>query len=101
MIRIAVDGMGGDYAPQVVVQGAVMAANDFAHLEIVLVGQIPALKMELNRHKVLGGKIVLEEANEIVEMGESPVSAIKRKKNSSIAVCIDLLKQKKVDAVDR
>lgn len=99
MIRVAVDGMGGDYAPQVVVQGAVMAANDFAHLEIVLVGQIPALKMELNRHKVLGGKIVLEEASEIVEMGESPVSAIKRKKNSSIAVCIDLLKQKKVDAV--
>ena len=38
MIRIAVDGMGGDYAPQVVVEGAVAAANDFAHLEIVLVG---------------------------------------------------------------
>ncbi|MBI3306261.1 MAG: phosphate acyltransferase PlsX [Candidatus Omnitrophica bacterium] len=99
MIRIAVDGMGGDYAPQVVVEGAVAAANDFAHLEVVLVGQTEALKRELNRHRVLGGKIILEEAPEIVEMGESPVSAIKKKKRSSIGVCIDLLKQKKVDAV--
>lgn len=99
MIRIAVDGMGGDYAPQVVVEGAVQAANDFAELEIVLVGQTEALKRELNRHKVIGGKIVIEEAPEVVEMGESPVAAIKKKKKSSIAVAIDLLKQKKVDAI--
>ncbi len=99
MIRIAVDGMGGDYAPQVVVEGAVQAANDFAHLEIVLVGQIDALKRELNRHKVLGGKIVLQDAPETVGMGDSPVAAIKKKKNSSVAVCIDLLKNKQVDAV--
>ncbi|MCM8775548.1 MAG: phosphate acyltransferase PlsX [Candidatus Omnitrophica bacterium] len=99
MIRIAVDGMGGHYAPQVVVEGAVQAANDFAHLEIVLVGQTDALKRELNRHKVLGGKIVIEHAPEVIEMGESPVSALKKKKSSSIGVCIDLLKQSKVDAV--
>jgi glycerol-3-phosphate acyltransferase PlsX len=99
MIRIAVDGMGGDYAPQVVVEGAVAAANDFAHLEIVLVGQPEALKRELNRHKVLGGKIVIHPASEVVDMGDSPVAALKKKKDSSIAVCIDLLKNKEVDAV--
>lgn len=99
MIRIAVDGMGGDYAPQVVVEGAVAAANDFADLEITLVGQPDALKRELNRHRVLGGKIILKEASEVVEMGDSPVAAIKKKKNSSIAVCIDLLKKREVDAV--
>lgn len=99
MIRIAVDGMGGDYAPQVVVEGAVAAANDFAHLEIVLVGQPDALKRELNRHKVLGGKIVIHPASEVVDMGDSPVAALKKKKDSSIAVCIDLLKKKEVDAV--
>lgn len=99
MIRVAVDGMGGDYAPQVVVEGAVQAANDFAHLEIVLVGQQEALKRELNRHKVLGGKIVLHPATEVVGMGDSPVAALKKKKDSSIAVCIDLLKTKQVDAV--
>ena len=99
MIRIAVDGMGGDYAPQVVVEGAVAAANDFAHLEIVLVGQPDALKAELNRHKVLGGKLVVHPASEVVGMGDSPVAALKKKKDSSIAVCIDLLKKGEVDAV--
>ncbi len=99
MIRIAVDGMGGDYAPQVVVEGAVAAANDFDQLEITLVGQPEALKRELNKHKVLGGKLVIHPATEVVDMGDSPVAALKKKKDSSIAVCINLLKEKKVDAV--
>lgn len=99
MIRIAVDGMGGDYAPAVVVEGAVHAANDFPHLEIVLVGQTDRLKSELIRHKVLGGKIVLQHASEVVGMGESPVAAIKKKKDSSLGVCVELLKKKEVDAV--
>ncbi|MDA9101080.1 phosphate acyltransferase PlsX [Omnitrophica bacterium] len=99
MIRIAVDGMGGDYAPQVVVEGAVAAANDFDNLEIILVGQQDALKRELNRHKVLGGKIVIQEASEVVGMGDSPVAAIKKKKNSSIGVAIDLMKKGEVQAV--
>lgn len=99
MIRVAVDGMGGDYAPQVVVQGAVMAANDFYDLEIVLVGQTEVLKRELNRHKVLGGKIVLQEASEVVEMADSPVAALRKKKNSSISVAVELHKRKEVDAV--
>jgi glycerol-3-phosphate acyltransferase PlsX len=98
MIRIALDGMGGDYAPQVVVEGAVMAANDFDQLELVLVGQTAALKRELNKHKVLGGKIILHEASEVIGMGESPVSALRKKKDSSISVCIDLLKKKECAA---
>lgn len=99
MIRIAVDGMGGDYAPQVVVDGAVQAANDFSDLEIILVGQPDALKRELNRHKVLGGKIVVREASEVIGMGDSPVAAIRKKKDSSLGVCIDLLKKHEVDGV--
>ncbi len=99
MIRIAVDGMGGDYAPQVVVEGAVRAANDFPDLEIILVGQTEALKRELNRHKVLGGKIVLKEAPEVIGMGDSPVAAVKKKKNSSLSIAVDLLKSKQADAV--
>ena len=98
MIRIAVDGMGGDYAPRVVVDGAVLAANDFAELEIILVGQPDILKRELARHKVVGGKIVLQPASEVIGMGESPVQAIKRKKDSSMAVSIDLMKHGKADA---
>ena len=98
MIRVAVDGMGGDYAPRVVVEGAVLAANDFSELEIILVGQPDVLKRELNRHKVLGGKILIEPAAEVIGMGDSPVQAIKKKKNSSILVSVNLLKERKADA---
>jgi glycerol-3-phosphate acyltransferase PlsX len=97
MIRIAVDGMGGDYAPRVVVDGAVLAANDFPDLEIVLVGRPDALKRELNRHKIVGGKLVIEPASEVVEMGEAPVQAIRKKKDSSMLVSVELMKQKKAD----
>jgi len=96
--RIAVDGMGGDWAPGVVVEGAVQAANDF-DLEIVLVGQEQVLKRELAKYKVTGGRISIHHASQIVEMGESPVQAIRKKKDSSVSVCIDLLKQKQADAV--
>lgn len=98
MARIAVDGMGGDYAPHVVVQGAVQAANDFGH-EIILVGQEPALKRELAKYKVTGGKISIFHASQVVEMGESPVQAVRKKKDSSIAKCIDLLKENQADAM--
>ena len=98
MHRIAVDGMGGDYAPHVVVQGAVQAANDF-ELEIILVGQEQALKRELAKYKVTGGRLSIHHAAHVVEMGESPVTAIRKKKDSSISVCIDLLREKAVDGV--
>ncbi len=98
MIRIAVDGMGGDYAPRVVVDGAVLAANDFADLEIILVGEPETLKRELHRHKVIGGKILIEPASEVIGMGDSPVQAIRKKKNSSMLVSINLMKEGKADA---
>ncbi|MFA7001446.1 MAG: phosphate acyltransferase PlsX, partial [Candidatus Omnitrophota bacterium] len=56
-------------------------------------------KQELNKHKVLGGKIVLKEAAEVIGMGESPVASIKKKKDSSIGVCVEMLRAKEVDAV--
>ena len=99
MIKVAVDGMGGDYAPQLVVEGAVQAANSFDDLEIIITGREDAIKRELYRHKVTGGKISIRHASEVVEMSDSPVQAIKKKKDSSLAVCIQLLKQKEVDAV--
>lgn len=99
-MKIAVDGMGGDYAPQTVVDGAVEAANCFPDIkEIVIVGKEAAIKKELNRHKLPGGKISVHHASEVIDMGESPVRAIRRKKDSSLTVSIDLLKRKEVGAV--
>ncbi|OGW86305.1 MAG: hypothetical protein A3C35_03735 [Omnitrophica bacterium RIFCSPHIGHO2_02_FULL_46_11] len=99
MIKIAVDGMGGDYAPQLVVEGAVQAANSFHDVEIVITGKEDAIKRELYRHKVPGGKISICHASEVVEMSDSPVQAVRKKKDSSLSVAIQLLKQKEVDAV--
>lgn len=99
MIRVAVDGMGGDYAPEVVVAGAVQAANDFDHIEVVLVGQEEALKRELKKHKLTGGKLTVRHASEVVTMSDTPVAAIKKKKDSSIAVCVDMLQKREVDAI--
>jgi len=98
MIRIAVDGMGGDFAPEAAVEGAVQAANEF-DLEIVIVGQEHVIKRELQKHKVTGGKLFIEHATDVVGMAESPVTAIKRKRNSSIAVCMDLIKRGEVNAM--
>src|SRR3989338_8551286 len=99
MIKIAVDGMGGDYAPQLVVEGAVQAAHLFGDLEIIITGREDAIKRELYRHKVPGGKISIRHASEVIEMSDSPVQGIKKKKDSSLAVAIQLLKQKEVDGV--
>ncbi len=100
IMKIAVDGMGGDYAPQTVVEGAVEAALSFSDInEIVIVGKEAAIKRELNRHKIPGGRISVHHASEVIDMGESPVKAVKKKKDSSLNVCIDLLKRHEVDAV--
>lgn len=98
MVRIAVDGMGGDYAPGVVVEGACRASGDF-NAEIVLVGKEEALKRELNKHTVMGGRIFIHHASETVDMDDSPVVALKKKKDSSVQVCMDLLKRGEVNAV--
>ena len=99
MIRVAVDGMGGDYAPQLVVEGAVQAANSFDDLEIIITGREDAIKRELYRHKVTGGKISIRHASEVIEMSDTPVQAVKKKKDSSLGVAVQLLKQGEVDAV--
>jgi len=97
MPRIAVDAMGGDSGPRPIVEGAVQAANDF-DLEVVLVGSQELLKRELNRHQVIGGRISIVNATEVIEMGDVPVKNVLRKKNSSIAVSVDLIKKGQAEA---
>ena len=92
MPRIAVDAMGGDLGPQAVVEGAVQAANDF-DLEIILVGKEGILKQELARHRVVGGRLTIQNAEEMIEMSDVPVKAVVKKKNSSITVATKLVKE--------
>ncbi len=98
MVRIVVDGMGGDDAPRSIVKGAALASEEY-HLQIILVGQEERLKDELAKTKFSKGKISIHPASEVVEMHEPASLSIRRKKDSSIAVSVDLLKEGKADAL--
>ena len=96
-MRIAIDGMGGDRAPEAIVDGTVAAARDFGY-ELVLVGDKTMLKRELSRHRRCPDNIIIEHASEIVAMDEPAAVSVRRKRHSSIAVGIGLIKQGEVDA---
>ena len=85
MIRIAVDAMGGDYAPREVVHGAVLAAREYG-VAIQLVGVADAIQAELNKLSTTGLDITIVPASEVVAMDEKPSRAVTRKKDSSIVV---------------
>jgi glycerol-3-phosphate acyltransferase PlsX len=90
MIRIAVDAMGGDYAPREVVHGAVLAAREYG-VAIHLVGPVDQVNTELKRHDVKGLTIEIVPCSEVVEMGEKATKAILKKKDSSIVVTTKLV----------
>ncbi|MDY6892231.1 MAG: phosphate acyltransferase PlsX [Chloroflexota bacterium] len=91
-IKIALDAMGGDFAPGEVVKGAVAAAGE-GMVDILLVGQEDVVQDELSKHNVAGYDISIVHASEVVAMGERPVVAVKEKTDSSIVVGINLLKE--------
>lgn len=97
-MKIAVDAMGGDHAPAVVVEGSVQAASAL-DIPIILVGDRERIEAELKKHKGVPGNISVRHASEVVEMDESPAQAIRKKKDSSLKVCFDLVKNGEASAV--
>ena len=97
-MRIAVDGMGGDNAPQAVVAGAVAAAREH-DFRIVLVGDQNLLRSELEKHKDPPKSITIHHAGSFIRMDESATISIRKKKDASISVCADLAKEGVVDAI--
>src|SRR5690606_29714809 len=77
-IRIIFDAMGGDHAPQVPVEGAVMAARAYG-CKITLVGPIAQIEAELARHDTTGLGLTIVDAPDVIEMEEHPAQAIRRK----------------------
>lgn len=99
-MRIAVDAMGGDFAPREIVAGAVKAARELQHIKTMfLVGDRAAIETELAKHGPTPASIQIHHASEVVGMDESPASAVRKKKDSSIARAVDLVKQKEAGAV--
>src|SRR5437867_13314825 len=95
MPKIAVDAMGGDRAPEVVVEGAMLATEE-PGVEVVLVGQREVVEQELTRHGAHRLEIVW--ASQIVEMHESPSSAL-RKKDYSMKAAFHTLKRGELQLV--
>ena len=99
-MRIAVDAMGGDNAPTAVVGGAVLAAREY-QMEVLLVGQQEIIKKHLSQYDYDPEKIEIIPASQVVLMDESPVDAVRRKRDSSLAVAARLIKSGDADAMDR
>jgi glycerol-3-phosphate acyltransferase PlsX len=96
-MKIAVDAMGGDYAPEEVVKGAVSALEE-RDLEIILLGDIEKIKKELIEYKYKKDKLAVIDCKEYIETGEFPLGAVRSKRDSSIVVGTKLLKDNKADA---
>jgi glycerol-3-phosphate acyltransferase PlsX len=88
---IALDAMGGDLAPAAPVEGALRARREHG-LEVLLVGDEQRIRAELRRLRAQDGEVQVQHASEVVEMDEQPGQALRRKKDSSLRVCFDLVK---------
>ncbi|WP_345246769.1 phosphate acyltransferase PlsX [Nibrella saemangeumensis] len=102
-MRIAVDAMGGDFAPEAIVEGVVMAAAGLPeNVKIVLVGKQAVVDQLIQKHASASSTSVdaieVVNADDVIEMGEHPTKALSQKPNSSIGVGFKLLKEKQVDA---
>lgn len=96
-MKIAVDAMGGDHGPAVVIDGAIAAAKEYGR-PIMLIGHQDKLKPILDKVDYPKDKISIYHAEEVIEMHESPATSVRRKRNSSIVSGIELVKSGKADA---
>ena len=96
--NIALDAMGGDYAPVEMVKGAVDAIQKESAMKVFLVGQEDKINEELKKYQYNKEQIEVVPASEVIETAEPPVSAIRKKKDSSIVVGMKMVKEGKADA---
>ncbi len=97
-VTVAVDAMGGDNAPLEIIKGAVEAANEKDNLKVILVGQEETIRNELSKYTYNQEQVEIIHAPDTITNDEAPVLAIRRKKESSVVVALNLVKEKKADA---
>ncbi len=98
LIKVAVDAMGGDNAPAEIIKGAIEAVNEHRNIVVILVGQQDIIEEELKKYTYDTSQINVKNATEIIEMAEPPVMAIRKKKDSSIVVGMNLVRNNEADA---
>lgn len=97
-IKVAVDSMGGDHAPGEIVKGVVDAVQLRPGIQVILVGQEDKVSRELEKYDYPKEQIRIVDAPEVIETAEPPVMAIRKKKQSSIVVGMNMVKQGEADA---
>ena len=97
-VRIALDAMGGDHAPEEIIEGAVRAVSVNKKINVILVGREDAIRECLKQRTYPEDQIQIRAASEVIEMAEPPVAAIRTKKDSSIVVGLRMVKNKEADA---
>jgi glycerol-3-phosphate acyltransferase PlsX len=97
-ITVAVDAMGGDHGPKITVPASINALTRYDQLHIILVGDKALIEKELKKNKYPNSRLSIEHSSEVVEMDESPQSALKNKKDSSMRVAVNLIKKEKAQA---
>ena len=96
-VRIALDAMGGDHAPEEIVAGAVLAAREYP-VEILLVGQEEVVRKNLAAADSIPRNIEVVDAREVVEMDDTALAPLRKKKNSSIRICANLVAEGRAHA---
>jgi glycerol-3-phosphate acyltransferase PlsX len=97
-MKIAVDAMGGDFAPKAIIEGVMMASGELpSDAQIVLIGDEKIIKEIFQANNFKSDNVEVVHADEVIEMGEHPTKALSQKPNSSISIGFQLLKQKSVD----
>ncbi|MCR1840802.1 phosphate acyltransferase PlsX [Murimonas intestini] len=97
-VKVVVDAMGGDNAPAEIVKGAVEAVNERKDIKVFLTGRKPVVDAQLQNYTYDKDQIEVVDAQEVIETAEPPVVAIRKKKNSSIVVGLNMVKKKEADA---
>lgn len=95
---IAVDGMGGDYAPEAVVEGCVLAVKELG-VKIIITGPEDLLNKTLSKYTFPKESILIVNSTEVISPNEEPVKALKQKKDSSLVKALNLVKSGEADAV--
>lgn len=100
-MRVALDAMGGDFAPVNPVEGVVQALREYDDFSVILVGDETKIRAELAKHYVtpFESRITIHHASQVVDMKDSGLDSVRRKKDSSISRAMDLVKEGKADAV--
>lgn len=95
-MRVVVDGMGGDNAPKEIVKGTIAAVKEY-NIEAIIVGNKLKIENELKENKYFKDDITVLNSQEVIENNEDPAIAIRKKRNASMVIAMNVLKEGKAD----